>query len=103
MAHGLPIVAYDSGAVAEILGVAGVLLADKSPHLVVEAVGALLGDEVTAAALVATGRARIGELGLAHAGSDLVELLMALADGDQTAPARSLPGPPVRPGRPSSH
>jgi glycosyltransferase involved in cell wall biosynthesis len=42
MAVGLPIVAYDAGAVAETLRGAGVLLKDKSPELVAELMGEIL-------------------------------------------------------------
>ncbi len=44
MSQGLPVVAYDAGAVAEVMGGAGVLLDRKGPRAVADAVAALLGD-----------------------------------------------------------
>jgi L-malate glycosyltransferase len=58
MAAGLPVVAYDAGAVAETLRGAGVLLADKSPELVAE----VLGEITTRPALraqILEGQARV--------------------------------------------
>jgi glycosyltransferase involved in cell wall biosynthesis len=43
MAADLPIVAFAAGAVPETLGRAGLLLTDKSPSMVAEAVAAVLG------------------------------------------------------------
>jgi len=103
MSYGVPIVAYDSGAVAETLGGAGVLLTEKGPRRVAHAVGALLADDGGRAALTAAGRTRIAELGLGHAGSDLVRVLREVADQDPTSLVRPVAGGPVRPGRPSSH
>ncbi len=103
MSHGVPIVAFDAGAVAEILGGAGVLLTDKGPRRVADAVGDLLADDGERAALVAAGRTRIAELGLEHAGSDLVRVLAEVADGEPKSLVRPVAGGPLRPGRPSSH
>jgi glycosyltransferase involved in cell wall biosynthesis len=44
MSFGLPVVAYDAGAVAETLRGAGLLLRDKRPEVVAEAMAAVLGD-----------------------------------------------------------
>jgi glycosyltransferase involved in cell wall biosynthesis len=98
MSHGLPIVAFDSGAVAEILGGAGVLLSEKGPRRVADAVRTLLADDGGRAALVAAGRARLSDLGLEHAGSDLVRLLQEVATGEPTVPVGSVPGGPLHPG-----
>jgi len=103
MSHGLPIVAFDSGAIAETLGGAGVLLTEKGPRGVADAVGALLADDGKRAALVAAGRTRISDLDLGHAGSHLVKVLREVADGEPTTPARPVASGPLRPGRPSSH
>ena len=59
---GLPVVAFDAGAVAGTLGGAGVLLGDKSPTAVAAAVGRVLGDGVLRDRLVAAGRRRAAEL-----------------------------------------
>jgi glycosyltransferase involved in cell wall biosynthesis len=44
MAHRLPVVAYDAGAIAETLRGSGVLLKDKRPELVAEALHAVVHD-----------------------------------------------------------
>jgi glycosyltransferase involved in cell wall biosynthesis len=98
MSHGLPIVAFDSGAVDETLGGAGVLLSEKGPRQVADAVGALLADDDRRAALVAAGRSRLGDLGLEHAGSDLVRLLRQVAGGEPMGPDQSVPDRALRPG-----
>lgn len=103
MSYGLPVVAYDAGAVAETVGAAGVLLRDKGPRAVADAVAALLADPSRREALVAAGRAHLAGLGLEHAGSDLVRTLLEVAAGPRAAADRSTPGAPVRPGGPSSH
>jgi glycosyltransferase involved in cell wall biosynthesis len=58
MAAGLPIVAYDAGAVAETLRGAGVLIGDKSPEKVAEVVGCVLG-EAALRARVLEGQRRV--------------------------------------------
>ena len=62
MGAGLPVVAFDAGAVAGTLGGAGVLLGDKSPIAVAAAVGRVLEDGVLRDRLVRAGRARAAEL-----------------------------------------
>jgi len=81
MSHGLPVVAYDAGAVAETVGAAGVLLGRKGPRDVADAVASLLADPVRRDALAAAGRAHLAALGLEHAGSDLVMTLRTVASG----------------------
>ena len=103
MSHGLPIVAFDAGAVAEVLGDAGVLLGTNGPRAVAHAVAGLLGDPARCAALVEAGRARLGALGLDHAGSDLVTALQEVAAGAGPRAHGPTTGGPVRPGAPSSH
>ena len=44
MAAGLPVVAFDQGAVPEVLGGAGVLVSDKDPYALAAAIAALLAD-----------------------------------------------------------
>ncbi|MGO8871186.1 MAG: glycosyltransferase family 4 protein [Acidimicrobiales bacterium] len=78
MSHGLPVVAYDAGAVGEIVGDAGILLRGKGPRQVAEAVSSLMAAPDRRARLVEAGRRRVGELGLAGAGSCLVERLLAV-------------------------
>jgi glycosyltransferase involved in cell wall biosynthesis len=66
MGHGLPVVAFDAGAVSEILGEAGVLLAGKHPHQVAAAVTGLLADPVAVERQRRDGLARFDALDLAR-------------------------------------
>jgi L-malate glycosyltransferase len=64
MEAGLPIVAFAAGAVPETVGGAGLLLDEKPPSLVAEAVlVATSGDPRLAAAMAAGGRAQLAQLG----------------------------------------
>jgi glycosyltransferase involved in cell wall biosynthesis len=103
MSHGLPIVAYDAGAVDEVMGGAGILLAGKSPGAVARAVAELLADTDRRDALVAAGRARVASLGVGHAGTDLVSVLQAVAASARTGAAGAAAAHPLRPAGPSSH
>ncbi|HEX3460300.1 MAG TPA: glycosyltransferase family 4 protein [Acidimicrobiales bacterium] len=80
MGHGVPVVAYDAGAVAEILGDAGVLLGKKHPRHVASAVHRLLADPAEVARLVARGRERVEAMDLPNAGNRLVAAVRALSD-----------------------
>jgi glycosyltransferase involved in cell wall biosynthesis len=86
MGHGLPIVAFDAGAVSEVLGDAGILLPGKHPRQVVMAVSALMADPGERDRLVETGRKRFQAIGLEEAGNRLVEALLGVA---ASAPAGS--------------
>jgi glycosyltransferase involved in cell wall biosynthesis len=101
MSHGVPVVAYASGAVPEVVGGAGVLLDDRGPRRVADEVAALLGDTGRREALVAAGRARLPALGLDRAASDLVAALRGVAEGTTGpsggATATAVAGTPVRP------
>ncbi len=81
MARGLPVVAFSQGALAEVLGTAGVLLDHKDPMAVAAAVHRVQADPVLRSELVASGRLRPGELGLARAGERLADLLEAARNG----------------------
>jgi glycosyltransferase involved in cell wall biosynthesis len=72
MGHGLPVVAFDTGAVGEVLDGAGVLLEDKGPRQVAAAVNRLLDDPGERDRRVAAGKSRFGALGLETAGDRLV-------------------------------
>lgn len=80
MGHGVPVVAYRSGAVAEVLGDAGLLVEAKDPVTVAGAVHSLVSDAAHHDDVVAAGRRRLGALGLADAGPRLVELVLAVRD-----------------------
>ena len=103
MAMGLPVVAYDAGAVAEVVGDAGVLLGDKSPRAVAGAVDALLADRTRRDALVAAGRARPAALGIDRAGSSLVQVLEDVAHGSEQGAGPAGERAALRPGAASSH
>lgn len=81
MARDLPVVACRRGALPEVLGDAGVLLDDKDPVVMADAAHGLQVDGERRASLVAAGRRRLPELGLAGAGDRLADLLLALRDG----------------------
>ncbi|MHB1777033.1 MAG: glycosyltransferase [Acidimicrobiales bacterium] len=80
MAHRLPVVAVARAAVPEVLGGAGVLLADADPLRLADAVWALQSDPPARAKAVGEGCDRVGALRLDQAGPRLVELLLAARD-----------------------
>ena len=89
MAAGLPVVAFDAGAVGETLGGAGVLLGDKSPLAVAAAVRRVLGDEALRGRMVREGRRRAAELHPDRAATLYAEALAPLlqpADQPGTGP-----------------
>lgn len=79
MGRGVPVVAFDSGAIGEVLGGSGALLEQKHPHQVAGAVAGLMGDPAEKERLVAAGRSRCAALDLGSAGDRLVEVLTGLA------------------------
>jgi glycosyltransferase involved in cell wall biosynthesis len=86
MAAGLPVVAFDQGAVPEVLGDAGVLVQDKDPYALAAAIAALLHDAPRRHAVVEAGRRRLAALDLESAADRFVDLLVPLA-----APAYATP------------
>ena len=80
MSHGAPVVAYQAGAVGEIVGDAGVLLDRKHPRHVASAVHRLLADPSEVERLVARGRERVEGMDLQNAGNRLVAAVRALSD-----------------------
>ena len=62
MAAGVPVVAFDQGAVPEVLGGAGVLVSDKDPYALASAIAALLRDTPRRDAVIAAGRERLAVL-----------------------------------------
>ncbi len=81
MSAGLPVVAFDQGAVPEVLGDAGVLVSDKDPYALAASIRDLLADAPRRAALSAAGRRRLAELDLESAADRFVSLLVPLAQG----------------------
>ena len=78
MGAGLPVVAFDAGAVGGTLGGAGVLLGDKSPAAVAAAVSRVLGDRVLRDGLAAAGRRRAAQLHPDRSAEVYVETLAPL-------------------------
>ena len=79
MAAGVPVVAFDAGAVPEVLGGAGVLVSDKDPYALAAAIAALLRDATRRETAISAGRQRLAALNLASAADRFVDLLVPLA------------------------
>ncbi|HEY5384292.1 MAG TPA: glycosyltransferase family 4 protein [Acidimicrobiales bacterium] len=86
MAAGVPVVAFDQGAVPEVLGGAGVLVADKDPYALATAITAVLRDTSRRVDLVDAGRQRMAALHLETASERFVDLLTPLAAPAATSP-----------------
>jgi glycosyltransferase involved in cell wall biosynthesis len=80
MAAGLPVVAYDQGAVPEVLGDAGVLVASRDPYALADAIGGLLADPTRRTAFAQAGRRRFIELDLPNAADRFVDLLLKVQE-----------------------
>jgi glycosyltransferase involved in cell wall biosynthesis len=86
MAAGLPVVAFERGALPEVLGDAGVLVSDKNPYALAASVHALVADRPRRAALAETGRRRLAHLELDTAADRFVTLLCDLAGQQMGTP-----------------
>jgi glycosyltransferase involved in cell wall biosynthesis len=75
MEYDVPVVAFDAGAVRETLGSAGVLLTDKSPELVAELLGRVLGDDALRASILRRQREAIRRWKALDFGALLLERL----------------------------
>jgi glycosyltransferase involved in cell wall biosynthesis len=75
MRFGVPVVAYDAGAVAETLGGAGVLLKDKRPEAVAELLGLLRTDPHLRQTILISQERRVNELRAVDYGALLMERL----------------------------
>ena len=75
MALGLPVVAYDAGAVTETLAGSGLILDSKDPLEVAVGVYGLLGDEDLRSRNVKTGKVRAKELSLDVTAPDFVKVI----------------------------
>jgi glycosyltransferase involved in cell wall biosynthesis len=80
MAAGLPVVAYDQGAVPEVLGDAGVLVSSHDPYALADAIGVLLADPTRRTSLAEAGRRRFAELDLPNAADRFVDLLVTVQE-----------------------
>jgi L-malate glycosyltransferase len=81
MAAGLPVVAFDQGAVPEVLGGAGILVATRDPYALSQAIADLLSDPAGHRRVVEAGHRRLTELNLGSAAERFVDLLLPLAGG----------------------
>ncbi len=79
MSAGVPVVAFDQGAVPEVLGGAGALVSDKDPYTLASTVSTLLADVARRKAMVEAGRRRLAALELDSAADRFVSLLVPLA------------------------
>ena len=80
MSAGLPVVAFDQGAVPEVLGGAGVLVTDKDPYALAASIAAVLTDPPRRDAMTETGRRRLAQLDLETAADRFVNLLVPLIE-----------------------
>lgn len=80
MAAGVPVAAYDAGAVAETLGGAGVLLRDKHPELLAELLALLTADGGLRSAVLAAQARRIAALRAVDYRALLLERLAPVLD-----------------------
>ena len=71
MAAGLPVVAFDQGAVPEVLGGAGVLVTDRDPYALAAPSPTCWATPPAATAMAEAGRRRLAELDLAYRGRPL--------------------------------
>jgi glycosyltransferase involved in cell wall biosynthesis len=79
MSQRLPIVAFDAGAVAEVLGGCGVLLQSKHPRSVAAAVDAVLKDPAERSRLIEQGQRRFEALGAEDVENLLVEAILTVS------------------------
>jgi glycosyltransferase involved in cell wall biosynthesis len=81
MAFGMPVVAYDAGAVAETLAGAGVLLKTKPPEEVAGLLKKIVSDVGTRAAVLAGQRRRLDEVRATDVGARLLTALGPVLEG----------------------
>ncbi|MCU0240890.1 MAG: glycosyltransferase family 4 protein [Vicinamibacteria bacterium] len=84
MLLGVPIVAYDAGAVRDTLRGGGVLLKDKSPELVAELLGSVVSEPPLRQAILATQARAVAELRQVRQSDVLMRQLAPVLD--ETAP-----------------
>ena len=81
MRAGLPVVAFDRGAVPEVLAGSGALVSDKDPYALADAIADLLADAPRRARLRDAGRRQLAGLDLESAADRFVSLLAPLVEG----------------------
>ena len=88
MAAGLPVVAFEQGAVPEVLGDAGVLITSRDPYEVADRIADLLDDGPRRADLAQRGQRRVTELQLDSTAERFVDLLVPLLEPGRPAQDR---------------
>jgi glycosyltransferase involved in cell wall biosynthesis len=89
MGFGLPVVAFDAGAVAETAGTGALVIEDKSPLALATAVDRVLSKEALRTRLIEMGRARSREMSLENGRrrwADAIETAIEMAAGSTTGP-----------------
>jgi glycosyltransferase involved in cell wall biosynthesis len=89
MHFGVPVVAYDAGAVRETLRGGGILLREKRPEELAELLGRLRRDEGLRRAVLATQERAIGEIRATDFGALLLERLKPVLEGSPASEARA--------------
>ncbi|MGE0879765.1 MAG: glycosyltransferase family 4 protein [Acidimicrobiia bacterium] len=79
--HGVPIVAFESSAVPETLGGAGLCLKDKSPIGVAEAVRRVVTDDALRAVMVEAGRAQLQHFSLERTSKQFLDAVESFVGG----------------------
>jgi glycosyltransferase involved in cell wall biosynthesis len=75
MHFGIPVIAFDAGAVRETLHGGGVLLTEKRPEVVAELVGIVMNDPATRAAVLTTQERALARIRSVDIGAKLNEAL----------------------------
>jgi glycosyltransferase involved in cell wall biosynthesis len=82
MRFGLPVIGYDSSAVAETLDGAGVLVREKNHEAIAELVHCIIEDEALRSDLVATQQRRMEAYAYASTSNRFMNAVGAFADGN---------------------
>ena len=75
MHHGVPVIAFDSSAVGDTVGEAGLVLANKSPDMLAQAVTRVLSDGELRSRMIEAGRRRAGHYSLQNSRSAWAQLI----------------------------
>ena len=86
MASGLPVVAFDQGAIPEVLGDAGILITSRDPYVVADTIADLLADTARRADLAHKAQRRVTELQLDTTAERFVDLLVPLVEPGRSDP-----------------
>ncbi|MBK5254634.1 MAG: glycosyltransferase [Vicinamibacteria bacterium] len=76
MRFGIPVIAFDAGAVRETLQGGGVLLTEKRPEVVAELLGMVVSDTATRAAVLNTQEKALARIGSVNIGAKLDQALL---------------------------